>query len=943
MKNLILGVFGMVTLLMSCNLQNTNKKGSEFTVEFEKYKLSNGLEVVLHEDKSDPIVSVAILFHVGSNRERPGKTGYAHFFEHMLFQNSENVGKGQFFTKINNLGGTFNGGTWRDGTIYFETVPNDALEVILWMESDRMGFMRNTITLAALEREKDILINEKRERVDNKPYGFLNEIIAKNMFPQDHPYSWTTIGSSKDLREATLDDMFEFYDNYYGPNNATLVIAGDFDKNQTKQWVEKYFAEINAKQEVKPLKKSPAKLDETKMLVHEDNFAQLPQITITYPSCEEYHEDSYALTLLGKILSQGKKSPLYKVIVEDKKIAAQASSWNSADELAGLFYFRVNAFNNIDLDDAYAAIQEAFVMFETEGFSDSDLQRLKNLTETGYFNEISSTIGKAEKMAGYNVFASNPGFATDYLKKLNAVTKEDIVGVYEKYIKGKNHLVLSIVPKGHQNLAVENSLKADIVEDKIDNQVMGDANSKIDKDEPFERTPSKIDRSIEPQLGATPLVKNPKIWTDKLSNGMAVYGIEHNELPVVQFSIRIMGGHYLDDLSKPGTANILGRLLKEGTKTKTPQEVQDIIGNLGASIYVNTNLEYITLYGNCLSKNYEALISLVEEMIINPRWDENEFIRIKEGVINEIQQASASPSSIGQSAITGMMFCKSHILSTPVNGTVKSVNEITLDDVKGLYDKYFSPSLASFHIAGNLSKVNTLKSLASISKSWVAKEVSLPEYECSSSSEGSRLYFIDQPGARQSYIILGKTSLLRNDKNYYHTQIANYKLGSNSGGFLFNVLRLQKQYTYGAYSQFEGGSTYGTFYAYSNVQATATLDAVNTFKDIISTYNEKFTEDLLGETKRALIRNNTMAFETLWSLLGVLQSISTYNLPANYVQEEQEILQSVSLDEIKGVISKTLDQGDFIYIVVGDKKTQFEALKDVGLGNPILIENPLKL
>jgi zinc protease len=185
--------------------------------------------------------------------------------------------------------------------------------------------------------------------------------------------------------------------------------------------------------------------------------------------------------------------------------------------------------------------------------------------------------------------------------------------------------------------------------------------------------------------------------------------------------------------------------------------------------------------------------------------------------------------------------------------------------------------------------------------------------------------------------------LLRNDKNYYHTQIANYKLGSNSGGFLFNVLRLQKQYTYGAYSQFEGGSTYGTFYAYSNVQATATLDAVNTFKDIISTYNEKFTEDLLGETKRALIRNNTMAFETLWSLLGVLQSISTYNLPANYVQEEQEILQSVSLDEIKGVISKTLDQGDFIYIVVGDKKTQFEALKDVGLGNPILIENPLKL
>src|SRR5690554_7852703 len=354
----------------------------DFSIEFEKYELENGLNVVLHQDDSDPIVSVAIQYGVGSNREKKGRTGFAHLFEHMLFQESENVGQDQFFKKIQDVGGTLNGGTWVDGTIYYEVVPKNALEMVMWLESDRMGFFINTVTESAFMNQQEVVQNEKRQRVDNNPYGHTRWVIDKHLYPEVHPYNWQVIGELEDLQKATVDDVHEFYDQFYGPNNATLVLAGDFEISEAKEMIEKYFGEIKRRQEVEPLKPQPVKLAETKRLYHEDNFATAPQLTMVWPTVEHYTDDAYALDVLGEILSQGKKAALYKVLVKEKDLTSRTTAYNSSNELAGDFRISITANNGVDLDTIEVGINEAFALFEKEGVTDRDLERIKAGLET---------------------------------------------------------------------------------------------------------------------------------------------------------------------------------------------------------------------------------------------------------------------------------------------------------------------------------------------------------------------------------------------------------------------------------------------------------------------------------------------------------------------------------------------------------------------------------
>jgi len=299
---------------------------TELTIPFEKYELDNGLTIILHQDKSDPIVAVSTIVHVGSNREKPGRTGFAHFFEHMAFNDSENVPQGANRKMIEELGGTRNGGTWNDGTIYYEVVPKDALEKLMWIDSDRLGFMINTVTEGALEREKQVVKNEKRQRVDNQAYGHTGHVIRKNLYPEGHPYNWTVIGDLADLQAASLEDVKEFYGKYYGPANATIVIAGDIEIEKTKAMVKRWFGEIKKSVPIEKPQPQMVKLDKNIKLFHLDTFAKLPELRITFPTVEQYHKDSYALSALGEILSNGKRAALYKEIVETQKLAPSVSA-----------------------------------------------------------------------------------------------------------------------------------------------------------------------------------------------------------------------------------------------------------------------------------------------------------------------------------------------------------------------------------------------------------------------------------------------------------------------------------------------------------------------------------------------------------------------------------------------------------------------------------------
>jgi zinc protease len=682
LKNLSILFLVFLFILSGCS-QNT----SEFKLDYTQYTLENGLNIVLHEDKSDPIVSLAILYHVGSNREVKGRTGFAHLFEHMMFQESEHVGQDQFFKKIQGAGGTLNGGTWKDGTVYFEVVPNNALEMAMWLESDRMGYLLSTVTQEAFENQQGIVQNEKRQRYDNQPFGHTSYMVDKLVYPENHPYNWQTIGELEDLRNATLTDVHQFYKKWYGPNNATLVVAGDYDEDVAREFIEKYFGELPPSDKVENMNPMPVVLNETKRAYHEDNFAESPELNMVYPTAEHFTEDAYALNFLGELLAGNKKSPIYKVIVEEKKLAPSVSAYQDSEELAGTFRIRIRAFPDKNLSDVEKAINDAFALFEEEGFTQKDVERVKARLETNFYNGISSVLSKSFQLAYYNEFGGSPGFLTTDLQNTLAVTKEDVLRVYNKYLKDKPFVLTSFVPKKGSDLVAENSDLYPIAEESIERQEvisLQEGEQVMGEDIEVAAVKSSFDRSVEPTFGPDPLLNVPTIWSEELSNGIKLYGIEQNELPLIDFAITIKGGMLMDDMNKIGVANLITDQMMEGTKNRTPIELEEAIDELGSSISMYTTKESIVIRSNCLSSKFSDTYKIVEEILFEPRWDEKEFSRIKDETVELIKRQKTNPSAVAAIVFNKIVYGEDNILSNNTMGTVESVNSITIDDLKML-------------------------------------------------------------------------------------------------------------------------------------------------------------------------------------------------------------------------------------------------------------------
>jgi zinc protease len=934
----------IISLLVSSLSMTAQKPASQpsFKINYEKFTLPNGLDVVFHIDRSDPVVAVSLTAHVGSAREKAGRTGFAHMFEHLLFLESENLGKGGLDILSSKIGGSgANGSTNRDRTNYLQTVPKDALEKMLWAEADKLGWFINTVTDPVLAKEKQVVKNEKRQGVDNEPYGHTSYVIDKALYPSDHPYNWQVIGSLEDLDNAKLEDVKEFFRRWYVPNNVTLVVAGDFDPVQAKKWVEKYFSEIKRGEEITPLAKRPGVVKETVKFYHEDNFANLPALTMAWPTVEDYHPDSYALAVLAEYLSDGKKAPFYKVLVEDKKLTDEVGMFNSTAELAGEFIISFNAFDGKDLDEAAAAVSEAFAKFEKEGISEKDLNRIKAGQETQFYNSLSSVLGKGIQLAQYSIFANDPGYIEKDIQNILAVKTADVTRVYEKYIKGKNYVATSFVPKGKVALALEGSKKADVVEEPI---VEG-AEAAVDPNvkATYEKTPSTFDRSVEPPYGPTPEVKIPAIWESKLANGMRVYGIENNEVPLVQFEIVIDGGLLLEDINKVGVANMMTDLMTQGTRRKTPQELEEAIQQLGAAIDVRATTEDIRIGVNTLAKNYDATLALVEEILFEPRWDAAEFDLIKQSTISQIQQQQANPNAIAQNNYNLLIYGKDNIRSRSILGTIESVNAITLDDLKAFYAKSISPSVARMHVVGSLDKTKITGSLAGINTKWAAKKVEIPVYKTPAPPTKSQVYFYDVPDAKQSVLRFGYPALAVTDADFYPATVMNYILGG--GGFasqLTQQLREGKGYTYGIASAFGGSKSAGPFTIASGVRSNVTLESAQLIKQILQDYPKNFSENDLATTKSFLIKSNARAFETGGAKLGMLENISKYGWKYDYVKGREKIVNDMTVGRIKELSLKYLDTNKMIWLVVGDAKTQLPRLKELGFGEAILIQKESK-
>ncbi|MEP1143636.1 MAG: pitrilysin family protein [Henriciella sp.] len=906
---------------------------------YEEFTLDNGLTVLFHVDRSDPVVAVSLTAHVGSAREKPGRTGFAHLFEHLLFLESENLGPGGLDKLSARIGGSgANGSTSRDRTNYLQTIPNDGLEKMLWAEADKLGWFINTVTQSVLDKEKQVVKNEKRQGVDNRPYGHTFYVLHKALYPEDHPYNWQVIGSLADLQAAELDDVKEFFRDWYTPNNVTLVVAGDFDTEQAKTWVERYFAEIPRGPEIEPLQARPGSVEETVRLYHEDNFAQLPQLTISWPTVEQYHPDSYPLAVLTELLTDGKEAPLNEVLIDEAKVAASVGTFTYDSELSGELILQVSAFKGTDLDSVAIALADGFARFEENPITDEALQRVKTRQEVAFYDALNGVLGKGAQLAQYSIFAGNAGYIDEDLARLQAVTAEDVRRVYDAYIKDKPHVAASFVPRGEIELALEGSELAEVVVEPI---VQG-AEAEIDptSDTTYEATPSLIDRSVEPEYGAPPQVATPDVWKSETANGIKVFGITDTELPLVRFSMVMEGGHLLDTPDTAGTANLLAEVLTKGTATKTPAELDNAFALLGADVSVDVNNESFEISGQTLARNFDETIALVEEALLEPRWDEAEFELAQSRTRDAIQAASARPNAIAARAFNYVTYGEDSMRALSVLGRESTLDAIGLDDLKAWKSENLSPHLTSLRVVGDISSEQVTQSLSGLTANWPRTEVELKVSEQPISPTESTIYFYDMPGSSQSVFQFGYPALKRTDADYNLAGVMNYRLGG--GGFasrLTQELREGKGYTYGIRSSFGGTEQVGTFSIGSGVRSNVTLEATALTRDIMTAYGATFTEEDLNVTKSFVTKSQARRSESLGAKLNIISDIADYDLPNDYVVQQMVEVEALTVAQVQALASAYIRPGAMNYVIVGDAATQLERLSELGYGEPVLIND----
>lgn len=908
------------------------------SISFEKYELDNGLEVIFHIDRSDPVVAINLAAHVGSSRETSGRTGFAHLYEHLLFLDSENLGYGGLDQMNTRIGGEgTNGFTTTDMTQYFQAVPSDALEKVIWAEADKLGFFINTVTQQVIDTEKQVVKNEKRQNYDNSPYGHNYTVIAKALYPGDHPYNWRPIGSLADLEAASLEDVKTFYSRWYVPNNVTLTLSGDFDVAEAKTLIEKYFGEIPRGEDVANREPLPVELEESISLYHEDNFATVPRLTMAWPTVDQFHPDAVALEVLSEYLSKGKRAPLNEVLIDELQLTSSLSTFTYGKELAGEFYLEIDANAGEDLDSLLPAIETAFTRFEENGISQADLDRIKAGFEVRVYGELGSSLGKAIALSQYNTLAGDPERINSDILELRALTTDDVIRAYDTYIKDRPFVVTSFVPKGELPLALEGSVQAEVVEEVV---VQG-AETEVEVDHTirdFERTPSAFDRTVEPPFGNPYKLPVPMVWRERLDSGIAVFGIESNETPLVYFSLELDAGRNRADVSKPAVANLTADLLNKGTAGKTTAELEDAIKSLGSAIQVSAGATSTSIRGSTLSRNFEPTMALVEEMLLEPRWDEEEFELLKRKQLNQIDQEAGDPQSISRREAAKLMYPPDHIFSYRPYGTRDKLEAVELADLQAFYQENYSPVRGVLNIVGDVDAESVRQATDGLAERWNVpgtEPVSLPQAR---PVEESVIYFYDVPGSKQSVLRLQRPSLSAVDPDYPLAEAVNFLLGDIYTSQLMTELRVNKGYTYGVGSRFIGAEDRGTFLIGSSVRANVTLDSLELIRDIVTNYGPGFTEEDLDLLKSAVLRGQALKNETLSAKLGVLRNISTYGYPDNYQAINAQRVEEMTLEQFKELADEYLRPDAMQYVIVGDAASQAGFLSELGFGEPVMLE-----
>ncbi|MEJ7609664.1 MAG: pitrilysin family protein [Ferruginibacter sp.] len=906
-------------------VETVTRKGDEIVIPYQKYVLGNGMTVILTEDHSDPLVHVDITYHVGSAREEIGKSGFAHFFEHMMFQGSDNVGDEQHFKIISGSGGTLNGSTNLDRTNYFETVPANQLEKMLWLESDRMGFLLDAVTQKKFEVQRSTVKNERGQNYDNRPYGLAGEFASKNLYPYGHPYSWLTIGYIEDLNRVNVDDLKNFFLRWYGPNNATLTIGGDINPAEAIKMAEKYFGSIPRGPEVTKTVLPAVVINSDRYASYTDNYAKLPILTKTFPTVPNYNKDMAALACLAQVLGQGKNSILYQQMVKTQK-ALNASASNRLNELAGEFIFQVTPYPGKSLTSMDSLLKAALASFEQRGVTDEDVTKFKGGIEAQFINGLQSVSGKVSQLAAFQTYTGNPNMIGKQLAMYRSVTKEDVMNAYNKYIKGKNSVTVSILTKGSDAKPVmANNYTIDTT--KYTRPNYGYTGLK------YTKAGDNFDRKKQPGTGANPVVKVPVFSKTTLPNGIKMIHAESNELPVVNFFIRLPGGQLAEsaDPSKSGIASMTAAMLNEDTKKYTAEQMALELQKLGSTINVSSSFDGIVFNVQTLKKNIGKTMELLEERMLNPDFNQANFTRLQKQAMEGFKQAKAQPATIADNVYEKITYGNS-ILGMTSSGTEATVKALTLKDVQDYYAANLSSQNARVVIVGDIKEKSIMPALSFLNK-LPNKTTVYAKPPSAAPVNKTVIYLVDVPKAAQTEFRVGMPTNKLYDATgeYYRLNLVNYVIGGDFNSRLNINLREDKGWTYGARSSFSGNEYAGKYEFNAGIRADATDSALSEIiKEIKGYAASGITEEELAFMKMAIGQRDALAFETGAQKAAFVGRILQYDLPADYVKKQNAILKDMTKAELDALAKKWLDVNKMNILLVGDKAKILPGLQKFG-------------
>jgi zinc protease len=963
-------------------------------IAFTEYRLKNGLRVILHEDHSTPIVGVNLWYHVGSKNEEPGRTGFAHLFEHMMFQGSKNYND-DFFKPLQEAGAALNGSTNQDRTNYWEVVPSNFLELALYLEADRMGGLLEAMTLEKLNNQRDVVKNERRQGVDNQPYGRVYEKTLELMYPPTHPYHWTVIGSLEDLSAASMEDVQNFFRRYYTPTNASLVVAGDFNPRQARALIEKYFGPIAAGRPVPPVSAAAPRLEKEVRYEMQDRV-QLPRVYMTWHTGPFFSKDEAALDSLASVLAGGKGSRLYKTLVYEKQIAQDVNAFNNTSELAGLFQIRATVKPGKTLAEVEQAIDAEIALLRAEGPTAEELERIYNAREASFLyglQTVGGFGGKNDQLNQYATFLNRPSYFEEDLARYRSVTAAEINRVAKQYLND-GRLVLTVVPasskmaKGGEPAALgtREAIATPSAQTAGATQAgTRDASSQTPKtgapqaatDRPAGAQPQTktevaasqpagasppataapgaplkreqaasakpkskmVDWSRLPKPGPNPRFALPETHRRKLSNGLEVLVVEHHELPIVNMNLVTKTGGAADPSGQSGLATLTADMMDEGTATRSSLDISNQLANIGSYLSVSAGWDSSSASLTTLTRHLDRALDIYADVIINPSFPDKELQRLQATRMASFRQRRDNPEAIADIVYASLLYGREHPYGHSLTGDEASLKQINGAAVRKFYETFFRPNNSTLIVVGDVTPEMVIPKLEKALAGWKSGHVPAVDVTSSPVTRARpTVYIVDRPGSAQSVIRVGHIGVPRSSPDYYPLLVLNTMLGGQFTSRINLNLREDKGYTYGARSWFDFRRGAGPFAASAPVVTAATKESVfELMKELRGIRGEMpVTTDELEYSKQAIIRGFPRSFETPSQIANRLETVVTYGLADEYFNSYIQNVQAVTLNDINRVATRYLDPSRVAIIVVGDRRVIEPGLRSLeGLGDTI--------